>query len=72
MKWVDECCSQKGKKMNHHPANQEWQRIQAHIDQLFGRYLRDGLNLIEYKPGKAVHLLEMSSDYEKEHSKALR
>jgi hypothetical protein len=69
---VDEFCRQKGTKMDHHPANQEWQRLQVHFDQIFGRYLRDVLNLIEYKPGKAVYLLKMSSEYEKEHSEVLR
>ncbi|MFA6412609.1 MAG: hypothetical protein WCW53_07910 [Syntrophales bacterium] len=31
--------------MDHISADKEWQKLQVHIDQRFGRYLRDGLDL---------------------------
>jgi hypothetical protein len=52
----------KGMKMDHHHTDQEWNKLQAHIDQMFGRFLKSNLDLIEYKPSYAIHLLETSRD----------
>jgi hypothetical protein len=31
-------------EMDHNSADREWQKLQVHIDQTFGRYLRDNLD----------------------------
>jgi len=59
----------RGMNMNHNVADHEWNKLLAHIDQMFGKYLRDGLGLIEYKPLHAVYLLEMPQDDRKDHPK---
>ena len=57
--------------MDHNHEDQEWQKLQAHIDQMFGRYLRGSLDLIDYKPRHAVHLLSTSLDDRKDPPEAL-
>jgi hypothetical protein len=61
----------KGMKMDHNYTDQDWQKLQAHIDQTFGKYLRDSLDLIEHKPRHAVHLLSMSPGDRNDHPQAL-
>lgn len=46
--------------MDQNKDDQAWQKLQTHIEQMFGRYFRNSLDLIEYKPQCAVHLLSMS------------
>lgn len=53
--------------MVHNSVDQEWQKLKVHIDQTFGRYLRDSLDLIEYKPRHIVHLLSTPLDAKKDH-----
>jgi len=56
--------------MDHNKDNQAWQKLQTHIEQMFGKYLRNSLDLIEYKPQYAVHLLSMSLGDWKDHPEA--
>lgn len=58
--------------MDHNSTDQNWQKLQDRIDQKFGRYLRDSLDLIEHKPRNPVYLLPMSLDDRKDHPAALR
>jgi len=46
----------------------EWQLLQFRIDQMFGKYFKDDVHKIEYKPGNVVHLLDMPLEYQAEHS----
>ncbi|MDQ5987037.1 MAG: hypothetical protein CSYNP_02773 [Syntrophus sp. SKADARSKE-3] len=48
--------------MDHNHADQEWNKLQVHIDQMFGRFLNNDLDLIEYKPSYAIQLLEPPRD----------
>jgi hypothetical protein len=36
-------------EMDHNHEDQEWQKLQAHIDQMFGRYLRGSLDLKNFE-----------------------
>jgi hypothetical protein len=47
--------------MDHNSTDHVWNKLQAQIDQMFGRNSSDSLNLIEYRP-RHVHLLSMSLD----------
>ncbi len=60
-----------GMEMDYSPTDQAWQKLQVHIDEMFGRYLGDSLDMIEYNPGHAVHLLSMSLDGRNNHPEAL-
>jgi len=57
--------------MDRNSTDQDWQKLQVHIDQTFGRYLRDTPDLIEHKPLYTVHLLSMSPDDGKDHPQTL-
>ena len=61
----------RGMKMDHNSTDQDWQKLQVHIYQTFGRYLRDSLDLIEHKPRHAVYLLSASPDDRKDHPQTL-
>ncbi len=52
--------------MSHDTTDQGWQQIQARVEQLVDRYLRNGLQTIEYKPRDVIHLLEMQKGSGKE------
>lgn len=52
--------------MDHNHADQEWNKLETHINQMTGRYLRDGLDQIEYNPRYAIRLLETSFDERKD------
>ena len=56
-----------GMEVDHHSTDQDWQKLQVHIDQTFGRYLRGSLDLIEHKPRQAVYLLSASTDDRKDY-----
>jgi hypothetical protein len=43
--------------MNQETKDQEWQRLQFRIDQMFGKFLNDKTSAIEYKPGSIALLL---------------
>ena len=45
--------------MDQETKDWEWQLLQFHIDQMFGKYFKDEVHKIEYKPGNVVQLLEM-------------
>ena len=61
--------------MDHISAGKEWQKLQVHIDQRFGSYLRDGLDLkdserqgvfvVKSVPKKTVTAIKGKSTYEK-------
>ncbi|MEN6617384.1 MAG: hypothetical protein ABFD12_12570 [Syntrophorhabdus sp.] len=51
----------RGMKMDHNSADHVWNKLQAQIDQMFGRNRRDSLNLIEHRPQHG-QLLSMSLD----------
>lgn len=53
--------------MDHNHADQEWSRLEAYIDHMFGRYLRNSQDLLEYKPRQAIYLLETSRDDRKDY-----
>ncbi len=42
-------------------ADQQWQQMQDHIENLFGHLLKGDIQRIEYKPQFTVSLLEMPS-----------
>ncbi len=48
--------------MDKNAEDQEWGKIQAHIEQLFGRYFRNSLDPIEDKTRNALSLLSKSQD----------
>ena len=52
-------------KMDNNSTDQEWLKLQVRIDQMFGRYLRDSMDVIEYKPQHPVYLLSTSSSDKK-------
>ena len=58
--------------MDHNHADQEWNKLHAHIDRMFGKYLRDSVNMIEHKPRHTIHLLETSADDRKDLLRALK
>jgi hypothetical protein len=45
--------------MNEDKTDQGWQRIQERVDQIVGRFLRNDREMLEYKPGREIYLLEM-------------
>ncbi|MEN6507665.1 MAG: hypothetical protein ABFD63_02575 [Smithella sp.] len=47
--------------MDNNSADHVWNKLQAQIDQMFGRNRRDSLNLIEHRPQHG-QLLSMSLD----------
>ena len=49
--------------MKNNSVDQGWQQLQARIDRLLGKYLREDLHKIEYKPQDVIYLLEMSPEY---------
>jgi len=51
--------------MNNNSEDHGWQQLQARIDHLLGKYLREELHKIEYKPRDAIYLLEMPQEYVK-------
>ena len=54
--------------MDQETKDWEWQLLQFRIDQMFGKYFKDNVHKIEYKPGNVVHLLDMPLEYRAEHS----
>jgi hypothetical protein len=51
--------------MDHNSADHVWNKLQAQIDQMFGRNRGDSLNLIEHRP-RHIPLLSMSLDDRKD------
>ena len=49
-------------------ADEEWKKLQFHIDRMFGPYLKESPVLIEHKSSHATYLLEMSRDDKKDRS----
>ena len=49
--------------MDQKTSDQEWQQLQAHIQEFFGQALRNDVHSIEYKPRFIVPLLEISSEH---------
>jgi hypothetical protein len=56
-----------GSDMDQETKDKEWQQTQLRFDRMFGKYFRDYVHMIEYKPGNVVHLLEMPLKYRAEH-----
>jgi len=52
--------------MDQETKDWEWQLFQFRIDQMFGKYFKDDVHKIEYKPGNVVHLLEVPLEYRTE------
>jgi len=49
--------------MNQEAKDKEWQRLQFRIDQMFGKYFKNEMQTIEYKPENIVHLLDVPLEY---------
>ncbi len=47
--------------MSNDTAERGWQELHARIEQMHLKYLSGEVRRIEYKPGDALHLLEMPS-----------
>lgn len=45
--------------MNEDKTDQGWQHIQAKVDQIVGKFLRNDQQKLEYKPDREIYLLEM-------------
>jgi len=48
--------------MNQKALDQEWRKLQAHIEGFMGRTVESDVQKIEYKPRFALHLLEMPTE----------
>jgi len=57
--------------MDQEVKDREWQLLQFRIDQMFGKYLKDDVHEIDYKPEHAVHLLDMPLANRTEHSETV-
>jgi len=49
--------------MNDNAAEQAWQQMYSHIEQMLPRFLKGELRQIEYKSQNIISLLEMPSNY---------
>ena len=57
--------------MNQEALDQEWQKLQAHIEGFMGRTVGTDVQKIEYKPRFVLHLLEMPAEMQQNDSQKM-